>query len=290
MIDKGYRSIRVLFFLLIPIFFSSCSGLFFFPEKNLVLTPSTAKLEYRSIPVTTADGLQLDGWLLAGAPPVKGTIVYMHGNAQNISYHLAAVHWLPEEHYNVYLYDYRGFGESQGKPTIESSIADYADVMATLENALPEEQQKYIVFGQSLGGAFAIAAVAKYQHEFPIDLLVIDSAFSGFRRIAKEKLKSFWLTRPIRSLLGLTITNEPDLLQEVALISPTPIIFIQGMEDQVVPSHHSKNLFKAAKQPKELWLEPDAEHTQSLLHKELRDRFVKALDSYTGKNQSSAQY
>jgi len=281
MIDRGYRSIRVLFFLFIPVFFSACSGLFFFPEKKLVLTPSVAKLKYSSVPVTTADGLQLDGWLLAGAPPVKGTIVYLHGNAQNISYHLAAVHWLPEEHYNVYLYDYRGFGESQGEPTIESSIVDYADVMATLENVLPKEQQKYIVFGQSLGGAFAIAAVAKYQHEFPIDLLVVDSAFSGFRRIAKEKLKSFWLTRPIRSLLGLTITNEPDLLQEVALIPPTPIIFIQGIEDKIVPLHHSENLFKAAKQPKELWLEPDAGHTQSLLHKELRDRFVEALDYYT---------
>lgn len=274
MTDRRYRIAGLL---LVSLLVSACGGLFFYPEKKLLLTPADINLDYRQLPVTTVDGVQLDGWLLPGKPPVKGTVVYLHGNAQNISYHLASVHWLPQEHYNVYLYDYRGFGASQGKPTIENSIADFAAVMATLTEIIPQEQQKYIVLGQSLGGALAIAAVAKYKQIYPIDLLVVDSAFSGFRKIAREKLESVWLTKPFSSLLGLTVTNQPDILRQIALISPTPVVIIQGMEDQIVPPHHAERLFQAAKQPKELWLQQNARHTQSLTHKKMRERFVNLM-------------
>jgi pimeloyl-ACP methyl ester carboxylesterase len=267
--------------LFIAMMTSSCGGLFFFPEKQMVLTPSKLNLEYQERPVITEDGTRLNGWLLQGKPPVKATIIYLHGNAQNISYHIASVHWLPKEHYNVYLYDYRGFGDSQGKSSIRNSIADFSAVMGMLEKEIPVKEQNYIVFGQSLGGAVAIAGVAHNKQNYPIKLLVVDSAFSGFRRIAKEKINAAWMLKPFSGLLGLTVPKRPDLLEEIKLISPVPIVFIHGAEDQIVPSHHSRKLYEAAGQPKAFWLEPQAKHTQSLLHYELRARFLSLLDKHS---------
>jgi fermentation-respiration switch protein FrsA (DUF1100 family) len=273
------NSYLVIIFCLVAI--PSCGGLFFFPEKQMVLTPAKLNLEYQEFPVITEDGTRLNGWLLQGKPPVKATVIYLHGNAQNISYHIASVYWLPKEHYNIYLYDYRGFGDSQGKSSIKNSIADFSAVMEMLKKEIPVEEQNYIVFGQSLGGAVAIAGVAHNKQDYPINLLVVDSAFSGFRRIAKEKINAAWLLKPFSGLLKLTIPKMPDLLEEVKLISPVPIVFIHGTEDQIVPPHHSRKLYEAAGEPKMLWLEPQAKHTQSLLHYELRERFLSLLDKYS---------
>ena len=242
------------------------------------MTPDRIGLQYRLLPVETPDGVTLNGWLLPGKPPVKGTIVFLHGNAQNISYHIASVYWLPAAHYNVYLYDYRGFGSSGGKATLENSIQDFSSVMKGLQKIIPHAEQHYIVFGQSLGAAIAIAAVARFKAQFPIQLLVADSAFSGFRRIAKEKLKEILFTRPFAGLLAHAFPAEPDLLQCVAKLTPIPVLLIHGEQDRIVPFQHSRQLFWAAREPKQLWLEPGAGHIMSLTHKPLRRRFLKYLD------------
>ncbi len=260
-------------------YIEGCSALFFVPDKKLVLTPARVGLDYQAVSVKTEDGLMLDGWLLPGKAPVKGTVVFLHGNAQNISYHLASVHWLPAEHYNVFLYDYRGFGRSQGRATIANTIDDYAAVMRQLESIVSPEAQRYIVFGQSLGGAIAIAAVAKYKDQFPVRAVVADSAFAGFRMIAREKLHEVTLTRPFSNMLAHTFSADPDLLQAVKTLSPTPLLLLHGADDRIVPPHHSRLLFAAARQPKQLWLEPEAGHILALTHPALRQRFLSYLDS-----------
>ncbi len=256
---------------------AACSGLFFVPDKQLVLYPDRIGLEYRSISVETADGERLDGWLLPGRQPVKGTVVFLHGNAQNISYHIAGVYWLPEQHYNVYIYDYRGFGRSTGKATIENSIDDFAAVMRQLQREIPRREQNFIVFGQSLGAALAIAAVARFKERYPICRLVADSPFSGFRRIAREKLEALFFTRPLSGLLAYAFTDTPDLLQSISEVSPVPLLLIHGLDDDIVPPHHSRLLFDAARPPKELWLEPGVKHIQSLGQESMRRRFVAYL-------------
>ncbi len=277
------RKIRVLLvFLLVAVVLTQiagCSGLFFVPDRRLILTPAHVGLDYQEVAVETDDGLTLDGWLLPGKPPVKATVVFLHGNAQNISYHLASVHWLPAEHYNVFLYDYRGFGHSQGWATIANSVDDFAAVMRYLQQIIPPQAQRYIVFGQSLGAAIAIASVSKYKGEFPIYAVVADSAFAGFRRIAREKLREVTLTRPFSNLLAHAFPADPDLLQAVATVSPIPLLLLHGADDQIVPPHHSGLLFAAAKPPKQFWLEPGAKHILALTHPALRRRFLSYLDS-----------
>ena len=268
---------------------ASCSGLFFIPDKQLVLYPDRIGLEYRNISIETEDGERLNGWLLPGRPPVKGTVVFLHGNAQNISYHIAGVYWLPEQHYNVYIYDYRGFGRSTGKATIENSIDDFAAVMQQLQREIPQREQRFIVFGQSLGAALAIAAVARFKERYPICRLVADSPFSGFRRIAREKLEAVFFTRPLSGLLAYAFTDSPDLLRSISEVSPVPLLLIHGLDDDIVPPHHSKLLFDAARPPKALWLEPGAKHIQSLAHEVSRKRLVAYFKECTARRAPAAE-
>jgi alpha-beta hydrolase superfamily lysophospholipase len=258
-----------------------CSTLFFVPERQLILTPEKAGLSFEVLPVDTPDGIRLHGWLLHGKPPVRGTIVFLHGNAQNISYHLASVFWLPAAHYNVYLYDYRGFGKSEGKATIANAIADFPAVLKTLQTRLPDDDHGFIIFGQSLGAAIAIAAVAEHKDNFPIDALIADSAFSGLRRIAREKLALIPLTRPFARPLALTFPKAPDLLQSIGEVAPIPVLLIHGTEDQIVPPDHSQQLYDAAGEPRQLWLIPDARHIQALTSKPIRQRLLDYLKTVT---------
>lgn len=256
---------------------SGCTGLFFVPERQLILEPDRLMLDFKEIVVPTKDQQKLHGWLLKGTSPVKGTIIFLHGNAQNISYHIHSVRWLPKHGYNVFLYDYQGFGRSTGKASVSNSIDNFGSVIDTLNASLPENQRQYSVFGQSLGGALAIAAVAKNQHKTRFNALIVDSAFSGFRIIAKEKMSQLMLTKPFSGLLQYLFTSQPDILKEIASIKSTPILILHGRSDKIVPPTHAKRLFNQAKQPKHMHLQAGARHIQSLANQSVRELMLKQL-------------
>ncbi len=273
-------SILVSLVLLCSACLSGCSGLFFVPDRKLALSPDQLGLDYSNIFIPTKDGAMLHGWLLKGRKPVRGTVLFLHGNAQNISYHIASVSWLPSRHYNVLLYDYRGYGKSTGSPTIENSIEDFSSVMALLDSKLDKRERNLTVFGQSLGGAFAIAAVADYKGRLPVRTLVIDSAFAGFRLIAHEKMSDLLLLRPFSGALKLLFTNQPDLLSSINRISPIPVLVLHGLNDKIVPPDHARQLYHAAREPKLLHLQPGAGHIQSLLYPEVRHLMLDFMERH----------
>lgn len=119
-------SLRALVLLLASLCLVGCSGLLFYPEPGLPITPARAGLEYRDIELRAADGTRLHAWWLpakAGVQ-VKGTVLHLHGNGGNLAWHLGGVHWLPEQGYQVLMLDYRGYGLSEGKPRLPEVYQD----------------------------------------------------------------------------------------------------------------------------------------------------------------------
>ncbi|WP_259643245.1 alpha/beta hydrolase, partial [Pseudomonas syringae] len=98
---------------------TGCSSMLFYPEQGVPFTPDKARLQYQDVNLTAADGTRLHGWWLPAKEgvPVKGTVLHLHGNGGNLSWHLGGVWWLPEQGYQVLMLDYRGYGESQGEPS-----------------------------------------------------------------------------------------------------------------------------------------------------------------------------
>ncbi|MCR4347970.1 MAG: alpha/beta hydrolase [Sulfuricaulis sp.] len=254
-----------------------CSNVFFFPYQAHVQTPKQLGLVYEDVYFNASDGTRLHGWFLPAQGNALGTILFLHGNAENISTHIMSVRWLPARGFNVFLLDYRGYGASEGKPTFGGAQDDVESALKMLTARPGVDVSRIVVFGQSLGGAIAVYRVAHTAYRENIRALVVESAFSGYRQITREKLADFWLTWPFQYPLSWTVSDEYNPSTAVANISPIPLLIIHGDQDPIVPLHHGQRLFELAREPKQLWVVPGGGHTQAFQKKEYRDRLVAYL-------------
>ena len=277
---------HILWALLSAVILSSCTRLLFHPTGEWVDTPDRHGLRYEVDDLQAADGTRLSAWFLPAraqsVPRPKATVLFLHGNAENISTHFRAVAWLPAEGVNVLILDYRGYGASQGMPSLRGIQLDIDAAMRDLLSRRQVDPNRIVVFGQSLGGALAIAYTAHCAYRAHIRAIVVDSAFSDYRSIFREKLADTWLTWPLQWLPELTVDDTYSPAASVAALSPIPLLLIHGDHDPVVPFHHSQELFALARDPKELWIVPGAGHTQALASNAVRKRLVQYLVQQVG--------
>lgn len=258
---------------------TGCSGLFFYPDQNTYITPDRLNLEFDDVFLNTPDGEVLHGWWLPAQSEAKGTVYFLHGNAQNISSHIMNVAWLPERHYNVFLIDYRGYGRSTGAPDIEGALHDAETGLRWLGNQPDLQNTPLFLLGQSLGGALGTALAGEWvkRNEHPaLDGVVLDGTFEGFRAIAREKLGSFWLTWPLQIPLSWTITDEYEGFEYIADISPVPVMIIHSVRDSIIPFHHGERLFEAAAEPK-TFLRTDTPHTSTFVIPGYREKMLEFM-------------
>ncbi len=259
---------------------TGCTSMFFYPEKGLRDNPVLQKFPHTNINFMSSDGVKLHGWFFKTQKKSLGTILFMHGNAENISTHVNGVLWLVNEGYDLFAFDYRGYGRSQGKTTIDGV---HLDSMAALELllSLPDaNKNRVFIFGQSIGGAIAVYTMADFPHKDRIKGLIIDSAFSDYRRIAREKLGQFIVTWPFQYPLSFLYNNRYSPEKQIKNISPVPILIIHGDQDRVVPIHHSSILYKEAGEPKDLWITRERGHIMSFADEETRKRFLEYLGNW----------
>ncbi|HUX90181.1 MAG TPA: alpha/beta fold hydrolase [Gallionellaceae bacterium] len=268
---------RLLFPLVLAISLSACTNVFFQPQQIQYLTPDQIGLAYEDVYFNSSDGVRLHGWLLPAQGKAKGTILFLHGNAENITTHIASVYWLPAQHYNVFLPDYRGYGRSEGSPSLEGAQEDINSAMSHLLQRSDIDHERIVMLGQSLGGALAIYNTAHSPYRSKIKALITESAFSDYRSIAREKLDSFWLSWPLQWPLSLTIDNDYSPLPVVNKISPIPLLIIHGDKDKVVPLAHGQALYAAAAQPKEMWVVEGGGHIAAFRRKEYQIKLLAYL-------------
>lgn len=246
---------------------TGCSGLFFYPDQNTYITPDRLNLAYQDVYIHTPDGETLHGWWLPAQADPRGTVYFLHGNAQNISSHIMNVAWLPERHYNVFLIDYRGYGRSTGEPDIEGALHDSEAGLRWLAAKPEVSSEPLFLLGQSLGGALGTALASEWvkRNEQPaLDGVILDGTFSGFRAIAREKLGGFWLTWPLQIPLSWTITDDYEAAEYIADISPVPVMIIHSVRDGIIPFHHGQQLYEAAEEPKR-FLQTDTPHASTFV-------------------------
>jgi fermentation-respiration switch protein FrsA (DUF1100 family) len=256
---------------------AGCTPVFFQPSTTLFATPGQFGIDYKPVEFAAADGTALFAWFLPARGPAKATVLYLHGNAENISTHFPNVAWMPAAGFNVLAIDYRGYGGSEGRPSLAGVQLDIDAAMRTLLARSDVDPQRIIVFGQSLGGALAIYYVAHSAYRQHVRAVVVDSAFSDYRLVAKEKMADLVLTWPFQWLPNFTVDNDYSPRAAVAALSPIPLLLIHGERDGIVPPHHSRLLFDQAQAPKDLWSIPDAGHIQALRNAAVRKRLADFL-------------
>lgn len=269
---------RVYCILIISLIFNAgCSSLLFFPQRKLLENPFLKQVSYEDIYFKTSDDLLLHGWYLKAKDKTKGTILYLHGNAENISTHVNNVLWLTLEGYDIFAFDYRGYGKSEGSPTLDGIHIDAHAALETVLTLPQTNKERLFVFGQSLGGAVAVYAVATSAYKDRIKAVIIDSTFSGYRRIAREKFSQLIITWPFQYPLSFLFNDYFSPVRWVKEVSPVPLLIIHGDKDSIVPIHHGSLLHEAALSPKEFWLVKGVGHTQAFALKEIREKFLRYL-------------
>ncbi len=268
---------------------AGCTQLFFQPHRVLVHTPNQLGIAYRETRFQTEDGLELYGWFLPAKGSALGTILHLHGNAENISTHFAGVAWMPARGFNVFVFDYRGYGASEGQPDLEGAQKDIDAAMRTLLARGDVDKDRIAIYGQSLGGALAVYNVARSPFRDRIRALVIESTFSGYVEIAREKFADHWFTWPFQWIPSLTVDDRFSPLPAIKTISPIPLLILHGDRDATVPVHHGRELYDAALEPKQLWIVPGAGHIQAMRETAQRDRLVEYLRAALDDHHSAAR-
>jgi hypothetical protein len=254
---------------------AGCTQLFLHPGKVQALHPDQLGLRYEDVWLAAPDGAKLHGWWLPPAAPARGTVLHLHGNAENISTFIKAVDWLPGAGYGVLLVDYRGYGRSGGTATIH---AVHEDARLALDAALARPGPLF-VFGQSLGGSAAIHAVARHPHSARVAAVITEGAYSSYRRIAREKMGQAWFTWALQWPLSFLFSDRYAAEHSAGALAPVPLLVVHGERDEVVALSHARRLFEAAREPRELWIVPGSGHVNAFTRAENRERLLAYLAS-----------
>lgn len=262
---------------------SGCTSVFLHPDRVQYLPNRPLGTPAEDVEIEAPDGERLHALYLPAQGAPRATLLYLHGNAENLSSHVHAVSWLPAKGYSVLALDYRGFGRSQGEASIASVHEDAEAALGWLAARDVGTTGPLIVYGQSLGGSVAIRLVAGAATRERIAAVIADSAFSSYRGIAREKLAQLWLTWPLQWPLAWLISDRYSAIERVAGVSPIPLLLIHGGQDAVVDASHSRRLYSAAHLPKDFWLIPDGRHTDAMRRDTQRERFLEFLSAVTSR-------
>lgn len=222
--------------LLNGVFYLQQPAMTFYPVRDVQASPLQWGLPYEEVTLRTEDGLQLHGWFLP-APKATRTLLFFHGNGGNISHRgesLAIFHRLG---LNVLIFDYRGYGNSEGEPGEEGLYRDAAAAWRYLTEQRGVAAGQIIIFGRSLGGAVA----AQLATQVKPAALILESTFTSARAMATELF-------PLLSRV-LLLRYDFNTLQRIAAI-PCPLYLAHSREDEIIPYRFGQQLYAATPQPK----------------------------------------
>jgi fermentation-respiration switch protein FrsA (DUF1100 family) len=279
---------RIVLSLLVIIYavFVGCShvsirpiNFFFKHTKQFTDRPDVRQYSPQDVCFKSADGLTLHGWYFR-AKEEKGTILICHGYFENISMHAEHDLWLIDAGYNVFIFDYRGYGKSHGTPDIDGVHLDTEAALEWLVFKLPRAQQGgIIVFGESLGGAIAVYAVAKSQYKSRVEALILDSTFSSYRQIAREMIGDSIIGWPFQYPLSFLVSDEYSPVKFIKNVSPVPVVIIHGTNDKSAPIYHGRALYDAALQPKRFWVSMTPGHLVAYVDEKIKKKLLAFLES-----------
>ncbi|MAB78571.1 MAG: alpha/beta hydrolase [Planctomycetes bacterium] len=210
----------------------------FFPGRPPQATPATAGLEYEDVRLKTRDGVSIHGWWIPRSE-ATGVILVAHGNAGNIADRLGLARAFHELDFSVLLFDYRGYGNSEGTPTEEGVYLDGEAAYEYLTDERGIPPSRIVLFGESLGGGVAVQLASRHACR----ALITESAFTSVPDVAAEIYPWF----PTRLLVRNRFANA-DKLGSIQV----PYLTIHSPEDELIPFSHGERLHAVANEPKRL--------------------------------------
>ena len=207
----------------------------FFPTREFSYSPGTFGMEYEDIFFKTQDGLTLNAWFIP-AKAARYTVLFCHGNGGNLSHRVGKIETLHKLGLSVFIFDYRGYGKSEGRPSEKGIYLDARAAYDYLTKQKGISAYSLIPYGESLGGAAAVDLACRVE----LKALVLESVFSN----AKDMSREIFPFLPV-FILGSKLDN----LSKIRNVT-IPKLFIHSSNDEIVPFSLSQKLFRSAPEPK----------------------------------------
>jgi uncharacterized protein len=210
-----------------------------------------------SVVFKSTNGNNLNGWMLKPKGiAVTHTILHFHGNGGSILGQFSIMKTLLPKGFQVFVFDYSGYGFSDGKATRKNMLTDGVSAVNYLKTRADVKDTKLIIFGQSYGGHLAVCVSAKKQLE--IDGTVIEGAFTNHKDLGSDGAKNKF----IKVMSRIFIKEFYSATKAISKIHK-PLLIIHSNEDKVIPFKMGKKLFEKANEPK-AFLEVKGEHLYAL--------------------------
>jgi len=239
------------------------SGMMYHPVKQIYQTPKAIQLEYEDVYFESGKGGQIHGWFIPSRQ-ARATVLLSHGNAGNISDRLETLRILNRLHLNVLIYDYAGYGKSEGSPSEETTYQNAYSAWNYLSVEKQIPSGKIILMGRSLGGAVAAWLASRTEPA----ALVLESTFTSAVDLAEE----IYPFLPVRMLMKFEYPTA-SYLPNVSV----PIMILHSEDDQLVPFHHGRELYDIANDPK-TFFKMNGAHGNS--HVVTGEEYIEALDEF----------
>ena len=243
----------------------------YFPEPRHEATPSSVGMDYEEIAFLATDSTRLSGWLLSGRPNAP-VVLFCIGNAGNISHRLETLQMLHDFGVAVFIFNYRGYGLSEGKASEQGTYHDVAGALQLLsKRGWPSDQT--IIFGRSLGAAIGLEAAL----QSPPAGLIMESAFTSIAAMGQHHYPL------ISRLLGWLIGAKYDNLKKISGLK-SPLLLIHGKDDTICPPRMAEELFYRAPEEKQILWIPGAGHNNGFIvgGEIYRQTLMEAIARWTG--------
>ena len=215
------------------------SDLVYFPEKTLETSPEKYGMVYGTVQVPSTDSARLVCWIIPSADTSTLWLLYLHGNAGNMAKqgyveHYAQLHKLG---FNILTVDYRGYGESSGRPTEQGLYDDARAGYEYLRSVQHVPGRRIVVYGYSLGSAVAV----QLSSTVPTAGLIIEGAFTSITDVGAEHYPFI----PVRWIVGDRFGSKA----RIGSIT-VPKLFVHARDDNTIPIRFGRALYDAAPEPK----------------------------------------
>lgn len=218
------------------LFFLAQKRLIFHPFPEIEATPEALDMKFEDLMLRTEDGVNINAWYVP-AEKADLTILFCHGNAGNLSNRLDSIKVFHELGFNVLIFDYRGYGRSEGAISERGLYADSMAAWSWLVDERGIQPGKIVLVGRSLGGAVASWLAGKMKPR----ALVLESAFASIPDMGADMYPIF----PIRMLARFKLATKK-YLPDVAC----PVMIMHSPTDEIVPFKHGKLNYERVASPK----------------------------------------
>ncbi len=258
----GYAVVLVLMYLFQAAFV-------YFPTRNIAVTPEIRDLAYEDVWLYTDDDIRIHGWYVPSDRD-RGYVLFFHGNAGNISDRIESIVHFNNLGLNVLIIDYRGYGNSEGRPSEQGTYRDAEAGWRYLTEVREASPSHIILFGRSLGGGVASWLASQVE----AGGLVLESTFTSAVDLASDIYPMF----PVRLLMYIRYPVT-EYLKDITM----PVMVAHSVDDEIIPYYHGRKLYEQLSEPK-MWLEMQGGHNDGFLqtgpeYLRVWDKFLhKALD------------